>query len=650
MRENTLDLSDLLDVNGDLKISLDDTVGYPLADGDQFNFKKIITVEKVGDKQFYTVLIGYKNPWQEWLAFKDAPTSFYDVTQQNNGLNQKSSNYSTNGDYQIRYFVTADVSQNGVVTTYRGGTEEINVYDYDEDDTGQATYTCIKGTYKEDGTSLEQNVIDKEFTKVIIEFDPLVDPTFSESVDFTEVANDWPRFAHGNKCSISQQVNVRMNGGVPGTGSFGSISPAVNVAGSWANNQAGEVNGVLDSMQGINYVYFNNETADYSSTTDSIQTTDNIAALYGCYSLDKYEYYEINGEMFSSNGDDDGLAYTVAFHVDELGVESTLSLMATTGGLVLDINPGYVDGDETTNVFQFKPSNFEVVNWALVYNFGKSDCKQLGVYYTTQNVIGWGSLNQTTQTFKFNVKRSSNEIEVNGDWDLPAGSFSNSFTYDLNDNEETKKFNGARNIGFSFMSQNNGGFKNVDIVVPTADYYGIVRIEPNLNPADNGKQELSTDIEGKSGNLLKQVEGNQLVSDLQYDGDVFYLSALINTSKVKSGQDYDISGQIGLKNLGDRNLLSCFAWVDSSDRTKLYVMFNTSIDLTNVTVNGFSLQASTIDSYSEIDSVNNFIVFLLDSPIDEGSGELLEYDNTNTVESLDNSLSLLPGSIEVYDI
>ena len=95
------------------QISLDDTVGFPLKDGDQFNYKKLITGERVGNKQFYTLLVGYRIPWQSWKAFADAPTEFFDISKPKNGLNDNSSNYSTGSNWQIRAFIKAIVLQEG---------------------------------------------------------------------------------------------------------------------------------------------------------------------------------------------------------------------------------------------------------------------------------------------------------------------------------------------------------------------------------------------------------------------------------------------------------------------------------------------------------------------------------------------------------
>ena len=76
LRSENIDLSNSIKVGDNWQLSLDETVGYPLKEGDQFNYKKLITGDKIGVKQFYKLIVGYKIPWAEWRDFKDAPNVF----------------------------------------------------------------------------------------------------------------------------------------------------------------------------------------------------------------------------------------------------------------------------------------------------------------------------------------------------------------------------------------------------------------------------------------------------------------------------------------------------------------------------------------------------------------------------------------------
>ena len=553
LRTFEFDLSSSFLANGIQNIELDTDRGYILKGGDLFNIVKIETVGNNSIETEYSIQLGFKTAWQSWLKWDNAPSDFYDKTKPQFNLNQKSSTYSEESslnDYELRVFLKANVSKGGIVTEYINSSGKFDVFDYDTDDLNPDGFTCEINTFNKEGEKIEGNLIKQDFTELRAIFTPSTPPVFTQTVDMTEVSTGWGRFAHGNKCALTAQVNTRMNGGVPGTGSAVSIAPAQNVEGSWDNNQAGIVDGVLDSMQGLGYVFYDLESISFQSTESTIQTTDNIAALYGCHSIDMYEYYEINGEMYSSSNDNDGLAYNIAFHTDENGVEHTLSLCATTGGILLDKNPSYIEGDINTNVFLYNPpAPDNVVQWALVYNWGKSDCKQLNVYRTTNPNTGWGSLNQITQTFNFNVKRSGSSIEIQGDWSLPSGVFSDLMVYDLNDNEETKKFKGFQKIGFSFQSQNQGGFKNVALTLATGDYYGILRIEPEESQSDFGISELSTVNEAPENNLLTQITGTEKLSTLSYDGNSFVLQGEVDTNKVEEGQKYKLSAELRQLNL-----------------------------------------------------------------------------------------------------
>jgi len=540
LRSLRIDLSEQTTVSGIQQIELDSTRGYVLADGDIFNYLKITTDTNSGTKQYYNIQVGYKIPWQSWLESKDAPSEFYDKTKPLNGLNQKASNYSLGANYGIKVLFDAVVDSTNYVKT----SEVIDVFDYDSPFI--TDWTCAIQTYKQDPTdaneviAIEGNIIQDGYTQVQAVFTPSVPPVFTSSVDMTEVADDWNRFAHGSKYTLGAS-QVRLNG-----------DPQVNIEGTWANDQSGYVDSVSDTMLGLGSVVFNKDQSLYSSSTNQITTTDNLGALYGCFSLDKYENYEIKGEMFSSNADNDGLVYNIAFNVDEFGIERTLSLCATTGGILLDINPSYIEGDDTSNSFLYSPSApNNVVHWALVYNFGKSDCKQLDVYRTSNPNTGWGNLNQTTQTFEFNVKRAGDSLVIVGDWDLPSGVFNDTFNYNLNDNEETKIFKGFQNIGFSFQSQNEGGFKNVVLTKPNDEFYSIIRMEPKNSQSDNTINELSTIIEAPSGNLLTQITGSEKLATLEYDAinNKFVCSCLVNTALVEKGNEYDFSAEIRPRDL-----------------------------------------------------------------------------------------------------
>ena len=706
LRSLSIDISDSIIVNDIKQIEIDSTRNYVLKEDDIFNYLRITTNENDGTKQFYTIEIGYKIPWQNWIELKNAPTDFYDKENPFfNGLNQKASNYSMKGtgtntfvdadggtfedttvsnwnltllqysggtpnqignfisqslinqsqkgsysgvidlsapsmnessksydffegdtglsvvqdeSYEVVYYISAvtggfstEQIDNGVIyfapkgyneddliidsfritdenlsvdadnlvwikcityftatatgtiqlvlreniqdnitvavggmffidsvtlkqsnheirvllkskiddTDYSLSSQEIKVFDYDEDDNIQDNYRCEINTYNESGVKLNNNIIEKNFTELRADFYPLVPPTLTESVDFTEVATVWTRFAHGNELL-----------------SPATISPRI---GEWTNEQADD-DDIFSDIGGSPHT--KGEAGLYTSATDSIQTNQNCNAFYGCYSPEKYDYYDLTGTMFSGAADNDGLIFNLAVFVDEFGNENTLSLCATTGGVLLDLNPSFVLGDNQTSTMGFVNT---VANVALVYNFGKRDCKQLDIFNTTESGFNWSAVGD----LMFTVNRSSKDFLITIDWTINATQFQNTFNYNVDDDPLTEKFASFQSIGFSFMSQDQGGFKDVVLTKADGDFYAILRIDEENTQVDTSINELSTIIEAPENNLLTQIIGDEKKAILSYDGFKFIVQGLIDTSRIKDGITYKFSAELRNLNL-----------------------------------------------------------------------------------------------------
>jgi hypothetical protein len=247
--------------------------------------------------------------------------------------------------------------------------------------------------------------------------------------------------------------------------------------------------------------------------------------------------------MFSESGDDDAIGYVIAYDVDENGIERTLSLVATTGGLLLDKNPSYVEGDITTNIFKF--ASVYNVGWALVYNFGKSDMKQLDIYESSNARTTWATLDNSGEDFNFTVRRSADEIEVDCSWVLPSDpTASNTFTYNLTDEPETNVFRGFKSLGFAFLSQNEGGFRDVNLTRADGDYYVEHRIDPKESQSDFADNRISSHIEAAESGILTQITGDVKKATLSFDGTKFVGQCLIDTDLLENGQDYDFSAEL----------------------------------------------------------------------------------------------------------
>ena len=530
LRSLEIDLSDQTLVDGKQQIELDSTRGYILDDGDIFNYLKITTDTNDGSKQYYNIQVGYKIPWQSWNAFKNAPTEFFDKTKSLNGLNQKASNYSLRGDTQGYYGIKVLFDAVVDSTNYVKTSEEIRVYDYDN----QNEWTCEIQTYKKDYINegefipIEGNIIQNDYTQVQAVFTPLVPPVFTKSVDFTEVSTLWNRFAHGTLYNAP-------NG-----------KPDTYRLTEWANDQANDTDEFTDTQHTANVT--KNSPLYNSPDANTILSVSNQGAYYGCYSLDKYENYEINGNMYSNETDNDSILYSIAFNVDPItGVENTLSLVATTGGLATFPNPNY-DNNPDNDIFIFNPTGDDAYcTVALVYNYGKADWVQLDVFHSNRAVVFWSAVGDLF----FDIKRSGDTIEVVFNWDLGVTIQDSTFNYNLNDNEVTKKFKGFQNISFGFHSQADGGFKDVVLSRPDGDYYSIIRIEPKNSQSDNVINEISSMIEAPENNLLTQITGEEKLATLEYDSinERFICKCLVDTSQIQSGQEYDFSTEIRPRNL-----------------------------------------------------------------------------------------------------
>lgn len=528
--------------NGVQQISLDETRGFKLKEGNQFNLLQLRTTGRIADEQYYEMNVGWRVPWQEWLEYFNADPVFFDATKPLNGLNRFAATYSKennpllpNGDpndYVIRVLVVADVEKESIVTEYEGNSENMEVYDYDKDDQGlPATYECSVTTHNKQGLEIAGSdgsvVFNSDHTEVRVTMTPLIKPVFSKTIDFTEVAAFWNRYAHGNLLTVGFQR-----------------------LGAWLREQAADSSDTFED--GVNT--FDKDDALYSSTTNSILALQNCNALYGCFSLDKYESYTATGKMFSTTADDDGLLFHICFFVDELGEEHTLSFAATTGGIGLKLNegagffPAFVLGDSTTSTFQFntaaEPIAEKSAKVALVYNLGKRDCKQLAVFDTVEADFDWSDVSD----LDFKITRNADQITAElVSWTINANLFSTVINFNLNDDPLTQKFLGFNNIGFGFMSQDAGGFKDVIIEVATEDFWGVVRMTPQDSLNQEETITISTEYEQDESNELIQLDGDFVLASLDWADPSFVLRAKVNPGTFDAGNKYNITGEIGRK-------------------------------------------------------------------------------------------------------
>jgi len=222
--------SQVLAPNGTQYFTLDGTRNYKLEDGSQFNtlqlghqgttFIKPSTVEPGVDITYngYLLTCGYKIPWQEWDSIQ-ANTSFFNPSQENNGLNKNTSNYAgstlpdtTPNPYIVAMSVMASVlvanedsNDFGTVTQYTSITSACTVNDYSEGSSFPGWAVSI-GTSTVGGADLEGNIADSENT--------LITTTYTPSGGDTSIITDpygIDRFdnANGGPISIRELSSIR---------------------------------------------------------------------------------------------------------------------------------------------------------------------------------------------------------------------------------------------------------------------------------------------------------------------------------------------------------------------------------------------------------------------------------------------------------
>jgi len=155
-------IGELVVSGGVQQIEVDTLRGYPLPTDDEFNLAKVSTGVQVGDFRQYAIQLGQKIKWQDWIFNPGVDNVFFDSSQPNNNLNEKSSNYSDEQNYQVKLALVVNVS--GVDDLGRtltgdfihyGGNITVNDYDESEDGVSGAIETFDLET----GNSLQGGVL-----------------------------------------------------------------------------------------------------------------------------------------------------------------------------------------------------------------------------------------------------------------------------------------------------------------------------------------------------------------------------------------------------------------------------------------------------------------------------------------------------------
>jgi len=109
LESTNIDISGAVISSGIQQMEVSKNRGYLFEDGNQFNEVSITTGLLIGSLQNYSGVFAQKIRWEDWIKNLSADPIFYDLLQPNDGLNNKSSNYSLSNDYSIRLSVSANV-------------------------------------------------------------------------------------------------------------------------------------------------------------------------------------------------------------------------------------------------------------------------------------------------------------------------------------------------------------------------------------------------------------------------------------------------------------------------------------------------------------------------------------------------------------
>lgn len=198
------------------QITVNQTRGYALASGDQFDILTIDTIGLSGTQMEYKVCTGFKMCWQDWLSLPGADTVFFDPTDLNNGLNMDSSNYNLQNGYELRVIMCADISNGSSVTPYVCSSPSLNICGYS--DISDSTTEDFRGeieTFDENGLDVRCNILTTENTTIKVTLDYVGMGTAPDLADMYGIIRLEPKNS-SSKSLIEESSTVRpiLSGGL----------------------------------------------------------------------------------------------------------------------------------------------------------------------------------------------------------------------------------------------------------------------------------------------------------------------------------------------------------------------------------------------------------------------------------------------------
>ncbi|AGF59608.1 hypothetical protein B0P06_006118 [Clostridium saccharoperbutylacetonicum] len=180
----------------------------------------------------------------------------------------------------------------------------------------------------------------------------------------------------------------------------------------------------------------------YDSDKKKIICQNNSISYIGFISPEKYDNYNLEVTISSTDMDNDAIGSVIAFTKDAAGREYTLSVVRMRSFeshvLVENISTQY----------------------AIVYNYNRSDEKLISYYSISSDTVGnWADI---PNGIRLKIIRDGDKITTySSDMNSTTVSAYNKIDIDLNSNELLSKFKGPCQYGYSCLSQMYSSFSDI---------------------------------------------------------------------------------------------------------------------------------------------------------------------------------------------
>ena len=148
------------DINGIQQIEVADVRGFKCVSGNNKNIVEIYrnTDLDSGDDKGYTCLFATKIRWEDWISRNGVPDEFFDISKNNNGLNNDWNDYSTALlNHNFFFFIETVLIENGELKKHKNRFQ-FDFIDYDENLEITSIINYYKGSnYSFLSAGLDQN-------------------------------------------------------------------------------------------------------------------------------------------------------------------------------------------------------------------------------------------------------------------------------------------------------------------------------------------------------------------------------------------------------------------------------------------------------------------------------------------------------------